>query len=999
FLPSRSPAWPLAVTFVLCQTLASAQFGPQQRIECSSSISLNLVDEGDIDGDGDVDLLLDHSQFVRWMPNTGDGRFLPQRDLHGGGRAGEGRLSDLDLDGDLDFVSTFYSTSYPGGIIWYENLGGGDFAPGDTLQSASEVRHMVVADLDLDGDSDLVCWNGIATGGPLLVLYNQGQATFSPAMVVDTNSTAVRNAEVTDVNGDGLPDIVVGELGISWYPSLGTSFGAAQSLPTSYGAYRVASGDIDADGDIDLISTSLAGHVWKHTNLGGGLFATQVDLVATNYAPAPPWVGDLDQDGALDILFGDNAISTNNLGWLRGQGNGLFDPPIYLGPASATVHVPVVDVNGDGLPDVLSKTYFGAVRVFPATGGGAFGSPRPILQAPREYRNVACGDLDGDGDQDVLASVYDQDRLVWFRNGGNATFGLEDTLTNNSGMASYLHIADLNGDGDQDVVFRQDAPNKIAWCENLGAGVFSDTITIALASLSDGERFGVGDLDGDGDTDLVLHTAFGQVQRFLNDGAGTFTPDSVLHQGSGRSIKCLDFDADGDQDLLMVISGYTSLFLNDGMGDFTMTLHDWNPGPNIFLEAVDLDKDGLMDVLSIDGNYWSMWLNNGDSTFTRQAGAPGVGNYTQDAILGDVDLDGLPELVRSWQYTNLDLPYLVVSHQLATPGFTNGTLIDEGEFHLGEDVTVALADLDNDGDLDVISASSAIGMLACYLNQAIGPYRIEGAAFHDANTNGVRDAAEPTLPLMQMAITPGMPQFFCGADGHFSRNVPAGTYTVTALPPAPYWTHTTPDAFTVTLADTIPLAQGLEFGFSLPDTTLLDPSVVLLAAGCADTATIHASVRNLAAPVQNGELVLELDPALTYVNATPAPTTQVGDTLTWSFQDLEPLDQEAVQVRVVMPSSSTLPYELNMPITASSALVPTLFQDTLQRPLSCTQGANDKLVDPAGLGSIGAVPLATTDLEYTIRFRNTGNAPVQSILITDQLDTQLDTASLQPVAW
>ncbi|MCB0815206.1 MAG: hypothetical protein KDB87_18830, partial [Flavobacteriales bacterium] len=307
--------------------------------------------------------------------------------------------------------------------------------------------------------------------------------------------------------------------------------------------------------------------------------------------------------------------------------------------------------------------------------------------------------------------------------------------------------------------------------------------------------------------------------------------------------------------------------------------------------------------------------------------------------------------------------------------------------------------LDNDGDLDVISASSAIGMLACYLNQAIGPYRIEGAAFHDANTNGVRDAAEPTLPLMQMAITPGMPQFFCGADGHFSRNVPAGTYTVTALPPAPYWTHTTPDAFTVTLADTIPLAQGLEFGFSLPDTTLLDPSVVLLAAGCADTATIHASVRNLAAPVQNGELVLELDPALTYVNATPAPTTQVGDTLTWSFQDLEPLDQEAVQVRVVMPSSSTLPYELNMPITASSALVPTLFQDTLQRPLSCTQGANDKLVDPAGLGSIGAVPLATTDLEYTIRFRNTGNAPVQSILITDQLDTQLDTASLQPVAW
>ena len=71
----------------------------------------------------------------------------------------------------------------------------------------------------------------------------------------------------------------------------------------------------------------------------------------------------------------------------------------------------------------------------------------------------------------------------------------------------------------------------------------------------------------------------------------------------------------------------------------------------------------------------------------------------------------------------------------------------------------------------------------------------------------------------------------------------------------------------------------MEFGFSLPDTTLLDPSVVLLAAGCADTATIHASVRNLGAPVQNGELVLELDPVLTYVNATPPPTTQAKGAL------------------------------------------------------------------------------------------------------------------------
>ena len=132
---------------------------------------------------------------------------------------------------------------------------------------------------------------------------------------------------------------------------------------------------------------------------------------------------------------------------------------------------PCTDLDGDGDNDVLSASFSdGKIAWYENTDGlGTFGDQQVISTTAGGAGSVFAADLDGDGDNDVISASEWQDKVAWYENtDGLGSFGEEQIISNEVGGAIYAMAADLDGDGDNDVLAAARGDDKIAWYENLG---------------------------------------------------------------------------------------------------------------------------------------------------------------------------------------------------------------------------------------------------------------------------------------------------------------------------------------------------------------------------------------------------------------------------------------------------------------------------------------------------------------------------------------------------
>jgi hypothetical protein len=239
-------------------------------------------------------------------------------------------------------------------------------------------------------------------------------------------------------------------------------------------------------------------------------------------------------------------------------------------------------------------------------GGYAnFGDSGQSLGDHNTY-SVALGDLDGDGDLDLLEGNFSQASRVWL-NDGSGSFSSGQTLGNY--LTLSVALGDLDGDGDLDLLTgNYDEANRV-WF-NQGSGTFSDSGQ-SLGTFST-RSVALGDLDGDGDLDL-LEGNVGRANRvWLNDGAGTFSDSGqTLGAHATYSVALGDLDGDGDLDLLE--GNYNNqanrnqanrVWLNDGAGTFS------DSGQTLGDHAAFSVALGDLDLLA--GNYNQanrVWLN------------------------------------------------------------------------------------------------------------------------------------------------------------------------------------------------------------------------------------------------------------------------------------------------------------------------------------------------------------------------------------------------------
>jgi cysteine-rich repeat protein len=741
---TRGPFLGAVIFFLLfARADASAQtsFGFQQTIFQPEALQARDVFAADMDGDGDVDILMasEGNGTIAWYENSdGLGAFGPQQVISTSANGARSvHAADLDGDGDVDVLS---ASRRDDKIAWYENSDGlGSFGPQQVIStSAIGAESVHAADLDGDGDVDVL---SASWSDDKIAWYenSDGLGTFGPQQVISTSADGAESVHAADLDGDGDVDVLSASYGddkIAWYENSDGhgAFGAQQVISSSTDSARsVHAADLDGDGDVDVLSASYSDDkiAWYENSDGLGTFGPQQVISTSADRAKSVHAADLDGDGDVDVLSA--SAYDGKIAWYENSdGHGAFGPQQVISTnADYAQSVHAADLDGDGDVDVLSASWSDDKIAWyeNSDGLGAFGPQQVISTSADRAKSVHAADLDGDGDVDVLSASEDNDTIAWYENtDGLGTFGPQQVLSTSANGAQSVHAADLDGDGDVDVLSASAYDGKIAWYENSdGHGAFGPQQVIST-SANGAQSVHAADLDGNGDVDVLSASAYdGKIAWYENsDGLGTFGPQQVISSSAygATSVHAADLDGDSDLDVLSAsadddkIAWYEN---TDGLGAFgPQQVISAGAVAALSVHAADLDGDGDVDVLSASyGDDKIAWYENTDGlgAFGPQQVISTSANGAESVHAADLDGDGdVDVLSASWSLLGNEWPDDKIAWYENSDGlgaFGPQQVISAGA-HGAE--SVHAADLDGDGDMDVLSASAFDDKIAWYEN-------------------------------------------------------------------------------------------------------------------------------------------------------------------------------------------------------------------------------------------------------------------------------------------
>ena len=686
---------------------------------------------GDLDNDGDQDLVLasrgGSNSVVIYRQSEGSwDTFIVESE--GLGIEAGGKIYDVDQDGWADIVMAgdFKSNK----IWWWKNPGatgwGTDWQR-FTIKNSGGVKHhdLGFGDFDSDGTIEIAYWNQ-GTKGSLNNLHvgdlpaNPTAVSHWPTTVVIDASTTSEGMVVADVDRDGDEDLVAGGHLIIDGPGNTMQVSVVSGAEA---AYQWAAGDLIPGGHLELVASSgdavggLAYFSWN------GAAWLRTDLLGSQLSG--PWdhghsleVGDVNGDGLADIFSAEMALEAGpSARSVVMYGDGLGGFQVESVSTGVDNHESIlVDLDNDGDLDIASKPFNQSTPAF-RLYINSFG-PRAVGPWTRHHIGtrstraawVRHGDINGDGLPDLISGN------AWHQNPGSID-GVWVEHRFGSRLTNTIEVLDLDGDGDLDVFGSGRLGTGIfAWAENHGSGSFTTHANIPNGAPNFAQGVGVQHTPSGIEILIAWNDRGYGIDKILvpaDPASTTWTIEHTDHPSMGEAFEIVDVDRDGDLDLLQ---GHM-WSRNDGGGSYTeFTFYSptrccfaGSAGPDDRLPdrvvAADVNGDGRLDVVAThehDATNSVAWYEQpGDPTQQWTRRTIFEADYPLHSLdVADVDGDG-------------DLDVVTAEHDSA--GDNNGRtllfqnvsgdasdwrqlLIHDGESN--HDGT-QFADLDLDGDLDV----------------------------------------------------------------------------------------------------------------------------------------------------------------------------------------------------------------------------------------------------------------------------------------------------------
>jgi hypothetical protein len=728
---------------------------------------------GDFDDDGNDDLAVANnaSNNVSILLGNGSGGFGSASHYSTNISPNGICTGDFDFDGDLDLAT---SNGISDDVAVLLGVGDGSFALDSCYALNTTPEEIETGDVNNDGIFDLLTVNQTNT---ISVLFGNGDGTFDTTGVFPTSSSPW-DLYGGDFNEDGFLDIATANQGSNTVSVLINDGGGGFNSPVNYSVgvnpYSVFSSDLNGDGRLDLVSANESGNsVSVLLGNGDGTFQPSSEFVTGN---GPHYLvgGDFDGDGDIDLCTADNSdnaisillnfnrlevVATNPFQYevgasiystvsatfnldidsstvdsssflLYGSHTGIHPGFITYDPDCLTASFYPSDgfIEGEILTAILTHDVMDTNNVYldgfiwsftseiTTPSAGTFGNKQDYWVGI-ETRGLYAGDLDGDWDIDIAASL-NQGAVAVLLNNGDGTFG---SPSNNTCSLEPIALfgGDLNWDGDIDLAVINNRPGSanLDILINDGTGIFSLGNSYTLSVM--GSSIDGGDLDADGDIDIVVPSYWGSsdnVYVMFNNGNASFSGPYVYTAGTyARGVAARDVDNDGDIDLSVVNGGNdnVSVLLNDGSGVFgNLANYPIGDGP-YGIYGFDFNGDRYVDLAT--ANYGSddvtVILNNGNGTFGSPSSYP-MGSNIRALTCADFDGDGTIDIVGSANGT--DSVSVLLNNG-------NGTFGSATQYQVGTSPWgIQAADFDLDGDIDIASANFNSDNVSILFNTGTG---------------------------------------------------------------------------------------------------------------------------------------------------------------------------------------------------------------------------------------------------------------------------------------